>query len=138
MLAFGLFNYLIYITMFGKYNLKGRIETGFDNYGDHMNYGHPSNPEYQQECQDAEMTDRINQEIAIECRNDDLDNPKEPHWIEELIEESRIEREATDLLDIVKKEVHIGFINVEFLQMKYNIDIKVAELIINKIRICCC
>ena len=71
--------------MFGKYNQKGIKETGFDNYGDHVTYGHPSNPEYQQECQDAEMTERINQELAFECRNDDLYNPKEPHWIEELI-----------------------------------------------------
>ncbi len=83
--------------MFGKYNQKGIKETGFDNYGDHFNYGHPSNPEYQQECQDADMSDRINQENAMACRNDDLDNTKEHHWIEELIKESEIERKVNGL-----------------------------------------
>lgn len=47
-----------------QYNARGRRETGFDNWLDHVNYGHPSNPEYQDECQymqeKAEFEDWLN------------------------------------------------------------------------------
>lgn len=44
------------------YNQYGREQTGFDNSIDHSTFGHWSNPEYQQICQDAEMIAREEQE----------------------------------------------------------------------------
>lgn len=43
-----------------EYNQYGREQTGFDNSIDHSLFGHWSNPEYQQLCQDAELIDRQN------------------------------------------------------------------------------
>ena len=40
-----------------KYNNYGQQQTGFSNSIDHQWYGHWSNPEYQENCQLAEMTE---------------------------------------------------------------------------------
>lgn len=45
-----------------KYNSHGQQQTGFDNSIDHSFYGHWSNQEYQQLCQDAERNEREQQE----------------------------------------------------------------------------
>ena len=54
------------------YNERGRFETGFDNYFDHQLFGHPSNPEYKEMCQECEMIDREQQERAELCRDNHL------------------------------------------------------------------
>jgi len=44
--------------MYGDYNLNGRIQTGFENGFDHSTFGHWRNPEYQEICQEIEMSER--------------------------------------------------------------------------------
>jgi len=48
--------------MYGDYNLYGRQQTGFDNSIDRSFYGHWRNPEYQEMCQDVELSERESQE----------------------------------------------------------------------------
>ncbi len=53
-----------------EYNNKGCQETGFDNYIDHQLFGHPSNPEYQELCQSAELNDRFESWMSYEIKGD--------------------------------------------------------------------
>lgn len=48
--------------MYGDYNSHGRQQTGFDNSIDHSTFGHWTNPEYQEMCQEVELIERENQE----------------------------------------------------------------------------
>lgn len=78
------------------------------------------------------LTDRINQENASMYRTDDINKLKEPHWIEDLIKNSELER---NILEKVKNEVHVGFLAPEFLQLKYKITHEIAVNIIKQIRL---
>lgn len=53
--------------MYGDYNQYGRQETGFSNGFDHSIFGHWSNPEYQEMCQDIEQHEK---EISEMYKND--------------------------------------------------------------------
>ena len=48
--------------MYGDYNSYGRQQTGFENSIDHSTFGHWRNPEYQEMCQEVEMSERENAE----------------------------------------------------------------------------
>jgi hypothetical protein len=60
--------------MYGDYNLHGRIQTGFDNGFDHQDFGHWRNPEYQEMCQEIEVSEREKSEQNNNnlVNNDDL------------------------------------------------------------------
>ena len=51
--------------MYGDYNLHGRIQTGFDNGFDHQDFGHWRNPEYQEMCQEIEVSERESQRTLL-------------------------------------------------------------------------
>ena len=55
--------------MYGDYNSYGRQQTGFDNSIDHLTFGNWRNSEYQEICQEAEISERENAERYKKSEN---------------------------------------------------------------------